>query len=636
MQKPERLAGRAQAVLFGPYRVDLRTGDLWKHGVRLRLQEQPFCVLKLLLERPGELVTREELRRSLWSDDTFVDFENGLNAVVNRLRETLSDTAKKPRFIETSPRRGYRFIAEVRLAGAPETMPAAAPTHEAPAAGERRPPRRALPRRWLAGGAAVLALLGLAIAGWRAAEGRRAKPPAIHSLAVLPLENLSADPAQSYFADGMTEALITALGQIDAVRVISRTSVMVYQGKRVPLAQIGRDLKVDAVVEGSVAREGSRVRVTAQLIYVPTDSHIWAANYEREGTDVLALEDEVARAIAAQVRARLTPQEERLLASSPQVNARAYEAYLQSRFLIENERTAEAGSRSVEYAREALSLDPNFALGYAGLAQSYASLSYLGGGAPVDLMPKAQAAAEKAVQLDPALDAAHTALGGVLLTYEYDWERAGNELRRAVALAPNDSDAHRWYGNYLLALGRFDSAIAEMRRAQELDPLSMWTSRDVGRALYFARRYDEAIAQLRKARELSPDHAVVDNWIGWAYEQKGMGREALRALLADAVEQGASPGEMALLRKAAATAGVRGYTRAMLYIRRRSPSATDPYRTARLYARLGDRAQAFEWLDAAYDQRSVWLTWVAVDPGVDPLRSDPRFQDLLRRMQLAR
>lgn len=588
----------------------------------------------MLLAKPGELVTREELRRSLWTKDTFVDFENGLNAAINRLRETLSDTARKPRFIETAPRRGYRFVADVRFGGASEASTTAVRAEQP--SGASKTAAVTIPRRgrWTIAAAIVAALfvVSIVLGKWRS-HGSAAPPP-IHSLAVLPLQNLSGDPAQEYFADGMTEALITALGQVPGLRVISRTSVMAYKGKIVPISQIARELKVDAVVEGSVERSGKRVRITSQLIYVPTDSHLWAGSYQGDLTDVLALEDDVARAVALRIEDRLTGPGSGIRRNAPQVNAKAYEAYLQSRFFIDDERNTQSAVRSVRYAQQAITLDPKFALGFAGLSQSYASLSYLQGGLPAELMPKARAAAEKAIQLDPSLAAAHTALGAVLLTYDYDWPRAESELRRGVALGPSDPETHAWYAEYLLARGRVDQALAEMRRAQALDPLSMLEARDLGRGLYYARRYDQAIVQLKRAAELSPQYSVIDNWIGWAYQQKGDEKEAIAAFIAQSAANRSSPAELATMRKAAATGGLRGFARTVLKLADRSPSYFDPYLRAQLYASLGDKDDTFAWLEQAYQQRSIWLIWIAVDPAMDSLRADARYRELLGRMKL--
>lgn len=631
---PEDSHAEHRVALFGDFRLDLRTAELSRRGVRLRLQEQPFRILKMLLARPGEIVSREELRRSLWTDDTFVDFESGLNAAINRLRETLSDTARKPRFIETVPRRGYRFMAGVRFADTPEPSTAIAQAERAFPEPETNvaKPRGHWKRPVVAAVLAALMAAVMLLAWWPGHKDR--KPVGIHSLAVLPLQNLSGDPAQEYFADGMTEALITALGQVQGLRVISRTSVMAYKDRTVPLAQIARELGVDAVVEGSVERAGNRVRITSQLIYVPDDSHLWAGSYEGDRSDVLALEDDVARAIALRIEDRLTAPSEGTLKIPPRVNPEAYEAYLQSRFFIENERNRQSAAESVRYAKQAISLDPKFALGYAGLAESYASLSYLGGGLAADLMPKARAAAEKAIQLDPSLAAAHTALGAVLLTYDYDWPRAESEFRGAIALGPNDCDTHAWYAEYFLARGKVDQALAEMRRAQALDPLSMLEARDLGRGLYYARRYDEAIAQLERAARLNPQYAVIDNWIGWAYQQKGDERNAIAALVAHSAADGSTPAQLSAMRKGASKGGLRGLERTVLKLADRSPSYFDPYLRAQLYASLGDRDSTFAWLEQAYQQRSLWLIWIAVDPAMDSLRGDPRYRDLVRRMKL--
>ena len=454
------------AVRFGAFEVDLRAGELRKNGTKIRLQQQPFRVLALLLERHGEVVTREELRRAIWPD-AVVDFDEGLDATIYKLRNALGDSAENPRFVETLPRRGYRFIGVVDGAVASDGA------HEEPPREQRAAGARS--KRWsVALGALALAVaLSLAsnIGGLRDRLMGGATSERIHSIAVLPLRNLSGDPAQEYFADGMTEALITSLGRVGGLRVISRTSAMHYKGSHQTLPEIARQLHVDAVVEGAVLREGNRVRITTQLVEASTDRHLWAESYEGDLRNVLALEDKVARAITNEVKIRLSLQEQTRLASARPVNPEAYDAYLKGRYQWDD--WTEVGlKKSIEYFAHAVKQDPDYAPAWAGLADAYVLMS-LFGFVPSDVaLPKAKAAALRAIQLDQTLSEAHVSLAGIHLHLEWSWSASEAELRQAIALNPNNALAHQFYGYYLSALGRFDAAIAEMERALEIDPLS--------------------------------------------------------------------------------------------------------------------------------------------------------------------
>ncbi len=397
----DRLSPR---VRFAAFELNLQTGELFKHSRKIKLQAQSFLILASLLEKPGEVLTREQLCRTLWPSGVFVDFEVGLNAAINRLRSVLSDSPEKPRFIETLPRRGYRFIAPV----------------------ERDAPKRTSPE--------------------------------ITSLAVLPLENMTGSAAEEYFVDGMTEALITRLAQIGALRVISRTSVMHYKGTRKKLPEIAKELNVDAIVEGSITRSGSHVRVTAQLIHAPTDLHLWANDYERSMTDILLLQADVAGAIAHEVQVRLTPQERNRLASAQPVNPEAYRAYLRGR-LHWNKRTEEGMNKGLGLFQEALEKEPRHALSHAGVAECYNMMAFWGAAAPREVSSKAKAAANEAVELDPNLSEGHTARGWARLAYDWDWSGAEQELQRAIELNPGYATAHQWYSHLLIYQGRDREAL---------------------------------------------------------------------------------------------------------------------------------------------------------------------------------
>lgn len=524
-------------VRFGVFEVDLRAGELRKSGVKIKLQEQPFQILALLLERPGEVVTREELQRKLWPADTFVDFEHSLNAAVKRLREALGDSAETPRFVETLPRRGYRFIYPVE---------------------GREPPARR--RRWVTA-LALVALPGmlavmfaLNLGGLRDRLLGRPMPGEITSIAVLPLENLSGDPEQDYFTDGMTEMLITELSKIGALKVISRQSVMQFKGTDKPLPEIARELDVDAVVEGSALHIGERVRITVQLIEAATDRNLWADNYDRDVSDVLELHSEVAQAIARQIKIAVTPEEETRLASGRPLNPKAHEAYLRGRYHW-NKRTEEGLKKSIEHFQQAVEMDRGYALAYAGLADAYVFLGGYQVFPPKEVNTKAKAAALKALELDDTLAEVHASLAIAKLS-EWDWLGAERELKRAIELNPSYATAHHWYAYYLETLGRFDEAVEEIQRARELDPLSLIIDITAG-DIMFQRvgQYDKAIAHYRKTLELDPNFGMTHEWLGRAYAQKGMYEEAIAEYQRSVSLSGRSPRVMAGLGYTYAVAG---------------------------------------------------------------------------------
>jgi TolB-like protein/DNA-binding winged helix-turn-helix (wHTH) protein/Tfp pilus assembly protein PilF len=645
---------RPRLLRFSVFEVDLRTGELRKQGLKVKLQGQPFQVLAMLLERPGELVTREEIREKLWPEDTFIDFEHSVNSSIKRLREALGDDAAAPRFIETLARQGYRFIAPVEphhpltpsserrganadsppASGGGQGVVAVGAIHESP-----------LRRHWavaVASGlvvAVVAVLFALNTAGLRdrvvtSVGARRAVPlPRIEAIAVLPFENLSHDPEQEYFADGMTEALITDLGKISALRVISRTSVMRYKKTDKPLPQIGRELNVDAVVEGTVQRSGDRVRITANLLHAPTDRHLWAETYERDLRDVLVLQDEVTRSIASEIQIKVTPNEQVRLAGARAVNPEAHRLYLIGRFLW-NKRTEEGFKQAINNFQRAIEIDPNYASAYAGLADAYNLLGDWGYLPPRDAYPKAKAAAQKALQIDDASAEAHTSLAYAHFEYDWDWAACEKEFKRAIELNPNYATAHHWYSEYLSAMKRHAEAVAEGQRAQELDPLSPIISDCLACRYLFTRQYDEAIRRFRDTVSLFPEFAVAYGDLAGTYMANGTYQEAIVAHQKARSLSGASATEVAAIGEAYAKGGIRGYY--LWELRRLREESRHRYVRAEafayLYAGLGEKDQAFAYLEKAYQDRDWHLTLLQIGPGFDPLRSDPRFQDLLRRM----
>src|SRR5579864_8331687 len=496
----------APPIRFGSFEVHTRSGELFRQGSKVDLQDQPFQALVLLLERPGEVVTREELRKKLWPENTFVDFERGLNKAINKLRAALRDDAGKPRYIETVPQRGYRFIA---------------PVESLVQMRDRFRPQPA---------------------------------PRIDSLAVLPLDNLSGDPAQEYFTDGMTEELICAIARIGALRVISRTSVMQYKGARKSLPAIAQELRVDAVLEGSVARSDQKVRIIAQLIHAAEDRHVWSGRYERDLRDILQLQDEIAQNIASQINKLVDPGHARP-ALARQVHPQAYEACLKGNFFRDKMTPADL-EKSIGFYTQAIDLDPAYAQAYGDLSQSYFYFGVFGMGHPGEMFPKARVNAVKALELDETVASAHNALAAIHILYDWNWAAAEAESRRAVELSPGVSVTHAHLADYMSIRGRHNEAIAEFRRVLELDPISPESNRWLALILYRARRYDESITQCRKALELHPHDANTLWFLSLSLEQKGELPEAI-AKLEKAVSLSGGSHYRALLGRAYALAGER-------------------------------------------------------------------------------
>jgi len=505
---------------------------------------------------------------------------------------------------------------------------------------ELRRVRGEIGARWR--GRVALATLGLALIlagiGWRLGWLRPGlRPGEVQSIAVLPLANLSGDPAQEYFADGMTEELITQLAKIGALKVISRTSVMHYKGTTETLPQIGRELNADAVVEGSVQRSGDRVRITAQLIQAATDRHLWAQGYERDSRDVLAMEEEVARAIAGEIKVKLTPQQRERLAGVGPVDPAAFEAYLKGRYYW-NRRTQEALRKSREYFQVAIDKDPTYAVAYAGLADSYNVLGYYSVLPPVESFPLGTAAALKALEIDDGLAEAHASLAYARFYYRWDWSGAETEYKRAIELNPNYATAHHWYALCLTMMGRFDEAMVEIKRAQELDPLSAIISNTVAAVFFFSRRYDQGIEQLHQTLDMDPNFVVAHSLLGRLYMQKGMFENAVAEMQKAGALDPNSHSKLAGVAQVYAVAGRRAEAQKILgelkEISKRRYVA--PNEIAGIYAALGEKDATFEWLQKALEAHDNWLTELKVDPGWDNLRSDPRFQELARRIGLWR
>jgi TolB-like protein/DNA-binding winged helix-turn-helix (wHTH) protein/Flp pilus assembly protein TadD len=626
---------------FGVFELDLRAGELRKNGLRIRLQEQPIRVLTMLLEHPGEVVTREDLQKNLWPADTYVDFDHGLNKAINKIRDSLGDSADSPRFVETVPRKGYRFLAEVKSVDAsavrsldPVAQQQAPSTSELsnsaaiPAASSHTTSQS----RWIFPLIALVVIVA-AIAIWKFHPTNHA--PVIRSLAVLPLESLSNEPTQDYFADGMTDELISDLGQISALRVISRTSAMTYKHARKPLPQIARELNVDAVVEGTVLRSGDQVRITAQLIDATSDKHLWSQSYEGPLKDTLALQNQVARAIADQIRINLNAQEQAALQNVKVVNPQAYESYLKGRYFW-NKRTADALKVALAYFNQSIDEDPTYARAYSGLSDTYALLGdwQYAVMTPKEALPKAKAAAIKAIELDSSLGEAHNSLAFCLDGFDWDFSAGEKEFQQALKLNPGYATAHHWYAQHLALVNRYDEAIAEMKKAENLDPLSLIIQSDLAELLVIAHNYDEAIAQSQKAIEMDPHFAMAHNQLAQAYLQKKMFEPAVAQLQTAVQLSDGSPTCVANLGRAYAASGKKSEALQQLTELKSHSNATYSHGSeiATVYAALGDFDQAFLWLQKAFDER--FNPGVLMRPGFDPLRSDPRFQQIVRRVGL--
>jgi TolB-like protein/DNA-binding winged helix-turn-helix (wHTH) protein/Tfp pilus assembly protein PilF len=632
------LSSSQAIVRFGDFEADLRSGELHKRGIRVKLQVQPFQVLQILLERAGEMVTREEIQNRIWPSDTFVDFDQGLNNAVKKLREALGDNAEKPRFIETLSKRGYRFIGTVQN-GAAVAAPHEAPLVVTQAETTAQEPHRRGSLWGLALGVAVVAALvlviGLNTGGVRDRLFGKSTAPRIQSLAVLPLQNLSNDPAQEYFSDGMTDSLITDLAQIGSLKVISRTSSMQYKQTKKSLPEIARELNVDGIVEGTVQRSGDRVRITAQLIQGTTDKHLWANSYERNLSDVLALERDLTQEIAREIQGQVkTPSTEPVAPLRP-VDLNVLEAYLQGNYLLSRMGHGagdELTMKAAEYFQQAIDADPSFAPAYLGKARAYGSYRMSSEYLAID-----RKAAQRAVDLDPTLSDAWVELGDIHCLHDWDWPSAEKEYRRAIALNPNNASAHKSLGDFLSMMGRLDEALKEYQLTQERDPTQDYLSS----IIYLRGDHDRAIELLRKDLEIHPDegwnHLTLHRWLA----VKGMHKESVQEM-----EKGLTlfgfPEIAARVHLAFASSG---YKAAMLEAAKQferlqaKNKVFFPMTLAQLYAGIGDKDRAFYWMEQAYEHRDriggdFGLELVRFEPMLDPLRSDPRFDDLMRRVGL--
>lgn len=607
---------------FGQFEVDLGSRELRKAGIRIKIHEQPFQVLEALLQRPGEIVTRDELRRRMWPDATFVDFDQSLNKAVNRLRAALSDNAANPRFIETLSRRGYRLLVPV------EPCEGHASTSAVPVSSEAAPSHLRY-RRWvlacfLVGAVAVTAAVSL----WFTA--RRAP---IKSLVVLPLTNLSGDPGEEYFVDGMTDSITTELARIPGLRVVSTTSAMHYKAAKKPLPIIARELRVDGVIEGTLRRTGKRIRMSLKLVEAASDHPLWVESYETDIEDLARVQTDVARLVASAMRITANAGNPRQIPNVRRIDPRALDEYLRG-YALSQQRTEPALKQAMEHFRQAIAIDPGYARAYVGMAAAYQFLAAYHIRHGKECYEQQVAFASKALELDNTIPEAHSLLGVAKLYGDWDWAEAEKHYKRA--LDSSFGSGHQRYALALMWMGRFDEALAYIRRAQEIDPLANVNVGNEGEIYYQARQYDRAIEHCRRAIDRDPKRFMTYHFLGLSYSAKGMHNEAVSALQT-AVSLGSGLEGKSKLGYVLARAGrVDEAIRVVRELGSMGPSYPYAFHVAVVYAGLGDKRQAFRWLEKSYREHSRPMVYLGVIPELDGLRSDPRFSDLVHRVGIAR
>jgi TolB-like protein/DNA-binding winged helix-turn-helix (wHTH) protein len=612
-----------EVVRFGQYEANMRSRELRRDGVTLRLPDQSFEVLSMLLERPGELVTRDQIHKRLWSAETFVDFDNGLNNAVKRLRDALGDSAEAPRFVETLPRRGYRFIG--KIAGTEDRADTLTPGNPHEALPQPKPSKHSRITYYAAAISAILLILS-AIVFVISIHSRHS---AIRSIAVLPLQNLSGDPGQEYFADGTTEELTTTLAKLTDLKVISRTSAMRLKGVQKSAKEIGRDLDVDALVEGSVSRSAEKVRVTVQLIDVDSDTHLWAGEYEDSPDQILHLQQKVAREIAAQVSSKTGTQKEVHAAVASPISSNAHDLYLRARFYAA-QGNPEGLTKSVELYHQAISLGPDYAAAYSGLAESYCALASGWDDTPDVSYQRGREAALKALSLDDSIPGARIVLAWVKHAYEWDTDGAEAEFQTALKMNGYDAHTHSMYASFLGDIGRFDEGLAEARLAEDLDPLSVASSIAGERVLMRGRRFDEFLKQAERSRKLDPNSVLTSVHLAIVYEDLGRFEDAIHEV---ETHSGSTDGaDVRQVRTGLKAQGARGYWRARLQVQSKN-NADDHRNMAHLHFMLGDNEAGLRELELAVQQRDPGIRFdIKSSPWWDPIRNDTRFQVLLRKV----
>ncbi len=667
--------GLQQSIRFGEdFELDLRPRRLRRGSHVLKLERIPLEILILLLERRGEIVSRDEIVARIWGNDVFLDTDNSIRGAIRKVRQALKDDPETPRFIQTVTGRGYRFIApiispeEEHTTEPPKPEASIVPTGtrsfvsepdswpqgrslglvdqeqertagQLPGTETARGQVRRRARTWLFVGLASLAVVSIlslfAFWGWRTSRA-----PAVSQrktvLAVLPFDNLSRDPDQEFFSEGLTEEMIAQVGKLnrDRLRVVARSSVAKYKRSTLAAREIGKELNADYLVQGSVRRSSDRVRITVQLIQARDQTDVWTESYDRELKDVLTVQDSVVRSIASEIHIALTEEQEKRLAAPRQISPEAYEAYLKGRYYW-NKRTGESMQKAEQYFEQAIDNDPTYAAAYSGLADCNSGLTWHGFKSPAEALPKAYAAARKALEINPESAEAHASLG-LAMSHRWDWTGAEAEFRRALQLDPQYANAHHWYGDYLSIRGRHDEALAEAKHALELDPLNLMISTWVGLRYYMARDYSRAIDQNRNSVELDPNFAAAHLLLGEDYLGAGLHSEAVNELKKAANLSGDSPLYTAQVAVALAVAGRNGDALRIAHELETISSKryVSPYGLAQIYAASNKKEDTFKWLQAAYEDHAVWMGYLAVDPIFDRYRSDERFKDLLRRVGL--
>lgn len=610
----------AHAVRFGIFQLDLKARELYKDGVKVKLQDQPFRVLALLVERAGQVVTREELQQKIWPTDVYVTFDQGLNNAIKKVRDALGDSADNPRFVETVSRHGYRFVAPVSLLSRqPE---------------KQSPMLRRVALVGLAAGAVLLAILGYWM--WHKAAVGGKRPSAKTVLAVLPFDNLSSDPDQEFFSDGLTEEMIAQLAKLNPrmLNVIARGSVIRYKGSSLTANQIGKELNADYLLQGSVRKESGRARITVQLIRVQDQTDVWTESYDRQLKDILALQDSVARMIADSIRVNLTAEQKNRLAIPRSIDSEAYEAYLKGRYYW-NKRTADGMQRASIYFQQAVNQEPTYGEAYSGLADCNSGLTWHGFTSPAQSLPKAEAAARKAIEIDPQSAEAHASLA-LVLHHKWNWEEAEVEFKHALQLDSQYANAHHWYGDYLSVKARHEEAVSEAQEALKLDPLNLMINSWAALRYYLAHNYRAAAEQGQKAVDLDPNFAAAHLVIGESYVQMGRQDEALTELQTASSLSGNSPLYLAQVAVANASIGRKNEAlRIADQLQNMSKERyVSPYGLAQVYAAVNDKEQTFKWLQTAYADHAVWMSYLAVDPIFERFRTDQRFHDLLQKIRL--
>ena len=574
-----------ERIRFEVFEVDLQARQLSRNGHKIKLQDLPFGILTMLLEKPGRLVTREELRQKLWPKDTFVDFEAGLNTAIRKLRNALGDDTQKPRFVETVPRHGYRFIAQTEMTGLSHDSQAT--THD------------------------------------------------VDSLAVLPLVNATGDPETEYLSDGISESIINSLSQLPNLRVVPRTSAFPYKGREADLKTVGRELKVRTILTGKMIQRGVRLVVQTELVDVVNDAQLWGGQFNRKLEDIFDVQEELARQISENLRLRLTPEDEKRLSKRPTQNRDAYHCLLKAQYHF-NKPTRESFQRGLVYARQAIEADPGYAAAYALMSAMYSSLGHFDFVPPAEAFAKAKAAAQRALEIDDSLAEAHAFLGMVRLLNEWDWAGAELACKRAIELNPNYAWGHAIWSEWLTVMGRLEEAIAEDRIAVELDPLSPGLNAILGMKLNMGGDCDRALEQLQKALELDPNLVFTNSGLAVAYAAKGMYEVGLATCQKVVTLCGNDPFGSALSCLVLAIVGKTDEAQKILSELKgyRKLDSWSLILLAQTCSIMGQKTEAFELLEVAYQERVSWLVFLGAYRSFGNIRSDPRYADLLRRMGL--